>query len=106
MPYIDEQECLTSKVHIFSNCVNLIRTIPALIHDEKNPNDVSSEPHELTHIPDAFRYFCTMWQSPLKMKKSLPKGTYTKTELEDLGYKDISTPINLNIAKSVSRRRR
>lgn len=42
---------------IFANCVNLIRTLPALQHDEKNPNDVAKEPHELTHAPDAIRYF-------------------------------------------------
>ena len=57
-------------------------------------------------MPDAIRYFCTMWQLPESMKKQLPKGTYTKTELEDLGYKDVNTPINLNVVKSVSRRRR
>ena len=102
----DEQGQLTSKLKIFSNCTNLIRTLPAVIHDEKNPNDVSTEPHELTHAPDAIRYFCTMWQLPITQKQSLPKGTYTKTELEDLGYKDIETPININIVKPISRRRR
>ncbi len=102
----DEQGQLTSKLKIFSNCTNLIRTLPAVIHDEKNPNDVSTEPHELTHAPDAIRYFCTMWQLPMTQKQSLPKGTYTKTELEDLGYKNIETPININIVKPISRRRR
>lgn len=50
----------TSKLKIFSNCKNLIRCIPQLQYDEKNPNDVSTEPHEITHITDALRYFCTM----------------------------------------------
>lgn len=44
-------------LQIFSNCANLIRTIPSLIFDNKNPNDVAKEPHELTHAPDAIRYF-------------------------------------------------
>ena len=39
------------------NCENLIRTLPQLQSDEKNPNDVANEPHELTHAPDAIRYF-------------------------------------------------
>jgi hypothetical protein len=26
--------------------------------DEKNPNDVATEPHEPTHICDSLRYFC------------------------------------------------
>ena len=48
----------TSKLKIFENCINLIRTLPALRSDEKNPNDVATEPHELTHGPDALRGFC------------------------------------------------
>lgn len=100
--YTDEQGQLNSKLKIFSNCINLIRTLPAVQHDEKNPNDVAVEPHELTHAPDALRYFCTMWQSPLVAKKEKPKGTYTPTELEDLGYKSI----NVTVKKSVRARRR
>lgn len=103
-PYNDEQGKPNSKLKIFSNCVNLIRTLPALQHDEKNPNDVAVEPHELTHIPDALRYFCTMWQSPLMARKEKPKGTYTPTELEDLGYKNIN--ITIKKSNSVRARRR
>lgn len=102
----DEQGVPTSRLHIFSNCVNLIRTLPALQYDDKNPNDVATEPHELTHIPDALRYFCTMWQTPPIKNQMLPKGTYTKTELEDLGYKDTETPIKVNIVNPITRRRR
>ena len=49
-----------SRLKIFTNCVNLIRTLPALTHDDKNVNDVANTPHELTHRPDALRYFCVM----------------------------------------------
>lgn len=48
----------TSKLKIFSTCHNLIRTLPALQHDTKKIGDVATEPHELTHAPDALRYFC------------------------------------------------
>lgn len=41
----------------FSNCTNLIRCLPLVLHDPKNPNDVAKEPHEVTHAPDAVRYF-------------------------------------------------
>ena len=100
----DEQGQPNSKLKIFSNCVNLIRTLPALQHDEKNPNDVAVEPHELTHAPDALRYFCTMWQSPLVARKEKPEGTYTPTELEDLGYKSIN--VTVKKSNSVRARRR
>ena len=102
----DEQGGLTSKLKIFSNCTNLIRCLPAVVHDEKNPNDVATEPHELTHITDALRYFCTMWQVPAKEIKTLPGEYYTPGELEDLGYKDKTTPISTIKSQSVRVRRR
>lgn len=49
-----------TRLKIFSNCRNLIRCIPLLQHDENNPNDVATDPHEITHAPDACRYFCIM----------------------------------------------
>lgn len=57
---------MTSALKIFSNCKNLIRCIPAVQHDEKDPNDVAKDPHELTHITDALRYWCIMWTTPAK----------------------------------------
>jgi len=45
------------KIKITANCLNLIRTLPQLAHDRKNPNDVAIEPHEITHATDAIRYF-------------------------------------------------
>lgn len=63
----DEQtgeEVTTARLKIFRNCVNLIRTLPQLQSDEKDPNDVATEPHEITHAPDALRYFCGMRTKP------------------------------------------
>lgn len=102
----DEQGQKTCKLHIFSNCVNLIRTLPAVQHDEKNPNDVANEPHELTHAPDALRYFCTMYQLPKPIKMQLPDGNYTKTELEDLGYINLTTRKSDVKSQPLNRRRR
>ncbi len=51
---------------IFSNCINLIKCLPSLQHDEKNPNDCATEPHEITHITDALRYFCVSRTQPSK----------------------------------------
>lgn len=58
------QDKVSSRLKIFSSCVNLIRTLPQLQHDARDANDVAGEPHELTHAPDALRYFCSMRQSP------------------------------------------
>jgi phage terminase large subunit len=54
----------TARLKIFSTCSNLIRTLPQLQRDDKDPNDVANEPHELTHAPDALRYFCSMRMQP------------------------------------------
>lgn len=39
-----------------TDCPRIIRDLPALQHDEKNPSDVAKEPHDITHSPDAIRY--------------------------------------------------
>ena len=43
---------------VAENCTGLIRNLPAIQHDEKNPSDCATEPHDITHICDAARYFC------------------------------------------------
>ena len=43
---------------VTENCVGLIRNLPSIQHDDKNPSDCATEPHEITHICDAARYFC------------------------------------------------
>lgn len=56
MPYKDEQNVMSADIRIFNTCSNLIRTLPLLQHDEINTEDVSNEPHEITHAPESLRY--------------------------------------------------
>ena len=42
---------------VTNECVGLIRNLPSIQHDEKNPSDCATEPHDITHICDACRYF-------------------------------------------------
>lgn len=53
-----------SRLKIFSNCVGLIECLPALQRDVKRPTDCMTEPHEITHLPDALRYFCLQYVYP------------------------------------------
>lgn len=62
-----------SDLKIFSNCINLIKYLPQLQRDEKDPNDVATEPHEPTHITDALRYFCVSRIAPTKEIKNKEK---------------------------------
>ena len=48
----------TSKLKIFSNCKTLIKHISEIQRDESDPNDCATQPHEITHICDALRYYC------------------------------------------------
>lgn len=43
---------------IFNDCRGLIDDLQALQSSDKNPSDVATEPHEITHRPDALRYYC------------------------------------------------
>lgn len=49
---------------ISEDCASLIEFLPLLQHDDKNPSDCATEPHEITHVPDALRYFCVMRTLP------------------------------------------
>lgn len=42
---------------ISRECTDLIRNLPALQHSPKNPSDCDTQPHHITHICDALRYF-------------------------------------------------
>jgi hypothetical protein len=60
----EEKVLMTAGLLIFENCLNLIRCLPGLVYDGRNVNDVAREPHELTHAPDALRYFVAGRPSP------------------------------------------
>lgn len=49
------------RLRIFASCRHLIRSLQTILVDEKNPCDAAREPHEVTHAPDALRYFAVWW---------------------------------------------
>jgi hypothetical protein len=49
---VDEKPSL----YVFATCTHLIRTLPALQHDEHRPEDVDTEGED--HAPDTLRYGC------------------------------------------------
>lgn len=55
-----------SRLKIFNNCTELIECLPALQRDTKKPTDCMTEPHDITHLPDALRYFCLQYIYPSK----------------------------------------
>lgn len=67
-----EQE---SRLKIFSSCDELINDLPALQRNSKKPTDCMTEPHNITHVPDALRYFALQYIYPTAVK-------HQKTDLE------------------------
>lgn len=60
---------------VFDTCGKLIESLKCLQHDKTDPNDVAKQPHEITHGPDALRYFAQTY--------TLPAETVTQEEDED-----------------------
>lgn len=61
------------RMYIFSNCKHFIRTIPLMIYDETNVEDLDTDLED--HVADESRYFCM--SRPIKphmAAKELPQG--------------------------------
>ena len=59
---------------IFPRCKNIIRCLPLLLYDEDRAGDAATEPHEITHAPDALRYFASFRQIGGVGAKTLYRG--------------------------------
>jgi hypothetical protein len=64
----------------FDTCVNAIRTIPELIHDDLNPEDLNTDGED--HSGDAIRYWAVGRKSPPKLKEP--------DKLDGLPLKDVA----------------
>ena len=74
-PYDDEQGIRTASIVFTKNCSNIIRCLPQVQRDEKDPNDVANTPHELTHSVDGIRYFVSARPCPTPQPKA---NTYNR----------------------------
>lgn len=71
--YETDEGIKESKIKIFSTCVQLIEYLPSLQRDNQKPTDCATEPHNITHLPDALRYFAVQYIYP----SSAPKPEQT-----------------------------
>lgn len=71
-----------ARLHIFSNCTELIKCLPALQIDKKRPTDCATEPHDITHAPDGLRYFAVWYAYPAEPEED-KKIRYRPDQLED-----------------------
>src|SRR5207302_5275297 len=66
----------TARLRIFRDaCPNLVRTLPQLVHDEGNPEDVNTDSED--HAADAARYGLMSRPAPKLPPKVNPPSDFT-----------------------------
>ena len=77
----------TAGIKIDESCVNLINSLKRVKADKLNSSDVAKFPHDITHAPDALRYFLSSIISPpeitLKEDKFPEENFFITTKKED-----------------------
>ena len=71
------------KLMVFNTCQNFIDDIQAIQASDKDPNDCATEPHDITHLPDACRYFCISRTMAAKSGEDKPEPDEFETAEED-----------------------
>ena len=79
-PFTNEFGARDARLKVFSNCKNLIRCLPMIQCSDKNPNDCATDPHEITHAPDAIRYFASF--RPVATDPPAPPRDWDEPEYE------------------------
>ena len=71
------------KLKIFSHCTEIIKCLPALTVDKLRPSDCATEPHEITHAPDALRGFAIFYARPSESEEKVHHTLWTTDMWED-----------------------
>jgi hypothetical protein len=69
-------------IKFFSVCTEIIKCLPALTIDKIKPTDCATEPHEITHAPDALRGFAIFYTRPAEERVGI-KCRWTRDMWED-----------------------
>ena len=85
-PFEDEQGVKVARLRFFENCVNAIRTLPMLIHDEHNPEDVSDKCED--DAGEAIRYAVMSRAKPQDEPQAELAGVWHVGELRLKGYSE------------------
>ena len=80
-PYSDDDGRMCADLRIFCTCRDIIRCLPLLLYDKNKHGDVSTEPHAITHAPDALRYFAVSRPSGAAREK----GSVQKKLIQRIG---------------------
>lgn len=78
---INEQT--TGRLKIFRSCTELIKCLPMLQIDLAKPSDTMTEPHEITHAPDALRGFAIYYTRPAKSDSEVKSRIWSEDMWQD-----------------------
>lgn len=88
IPFNNPQQWAKAPLQIFKNCVDLTRTLPALIHDQKKVEDVDTTGED--HAPDALRYglnyILWKWKALKDIRKTNSQGLNTSDCMLDMNF--------------------
>lgn len=70
---------------------NLMRCLQSILIDPKKPDVYAKQPHDLTHAPDALRYFCIYYVNPAEKQQEERKKRWTEDLLQDYERADEET---------------
>lgn len=85
-PRTDEFGEQSAKLKIFKTCTEIIKCLPKLQHDPKDPEDAAGQPHEITHAPESLRYGLVSRHAISKEPKS---GKWPRNSIEDRVEKNL-----------------
>ena len=71
------------RLKIFSVCTEIIKCLPALQIDKIRTSDCATEPHDITHAPDALRGFAIFYATPEEEEYTPVKTRWTADMWED-----------------------
>ena len=73
-------------LYICSRCENLITSMQALLCDKSRIEDASSEPHSITHTPEALRYAVMSRLTDVEGEKDILPFSFSKSKTTLQGY--------------------
>ena len=80
---ITVRECGTPRLRFFSQCSEIIKCLPALLIDKIRTSDCATEPHEITHAPDALRGFAIYHARPQSSSEAKARRLWSQDMWED-----------------------
>ena len=82
--YLRHPEGGKSKLTILDNSApELYRCLTKIQVDPKKPNIYAKDPHNLTHSPDALRYFCVYWTTGAELDSEKKRRKWRADQYED-----------------------